>query len=647
MSAAAGALLAAWGVSGPAVAGDVDGGLSPPLVQGPAASARVERLHVLHDAEARAVRRQMVAVHDPHPELGLDFTWLPEAGNMPGVDPQTGLAEGPGRLSWRLAGAPDYDARALHHSYSGTLRAGRFDGEGVLRYRDGTVIRGTWADGRLHGRAEIRDTAGNRFEGSFRDGRAEGQGRWVSAAGWVYEGGFAAGLPHGPGQIIRPGGIAYAVLHDAGRKTGSERPVLMADPLVGGLLPAQGGAQADRVTLAVSTDARIVQEQEYMVPYVHWSGPDQIAVYPGDNDMVALWNGDAPIDDLWYMSNENAGWDDSFAALRVDLSTSDGSRVELREVALEVARSAPYLKPMLGRREHLGCLGLRPTFNFRNIGWGPVENPRARIRFVDAEEYYMRERGDMTMPGTSWVPVQVDPFDIGTDVNLRAALHALGVDLAALERSHFDCSAFRDGEACLPAIRRAASFGELAPFLSVSQVFYTDGDFRNNTYIPPEGAFLFSALAQGELEYEWTDFAGQRVSAREYFSVPVSLAVSERRDAMMAEYGAGGAYPVAAPDFLDVDLPFDAADYRVAIRPRGNPNVNRFAALYRLYSARSSTHDFTAVAYFGDGSTRRSPPVTLYFLNPRRERFVSTADPAKCLMPPLVRYFDFGDEDFQ
>lgn len=346
-------------------------------------------------------------------------------------------------------------------------------------------------------------------------------------------------------------------------------------------------------------------------------------------------------------------WDDTFAALRVDLATTDGSRAELREVALEVERSAPYLKPMLRRVQHRGCLGFRPTFHLHNFGWGPVENPRATVRFVDREAFYAAvPDGDLSaLPGTASVPQAVAPFDIGTDVDLRASLHALGVDLAALEREHFDCTAFPDpdfstdfepvftGEACLDAVRAQADFGQLAPYLSSEQVYYTEGDWSDTTYTPPEGAYTFDALALGELTYEWTNSFGNRITVTEVFEATIQLGVSERRQSMMAEMGAGGGYAVAAPDFVDAELPVQGTGFRVATRPRGNPSVESFAGLFRLYSAASSIHDLTAVAVFGDGSERRSLPVTFYFLKPRFQRFASQATPAKCLMPPLVWWY--------
>ena len=632
--------------------------VSPPEVALPAPQGMTQRLHVLADPASRSVTRRMVTVADAYPAQQLTFTWSPAPGNQPGVDPSTGLAEGFGRLTWRIPGMADFDPRAVHHRFDGSLSAGRPHGPGELRFRDGLVVAGTWVDGLLEGPVILRDPLGNFFEGAFVAGRAEGTGRFVSREGWVYDGPFHDGQAEGLGRITRPGSIAYDVTHARGIKVASTRPHPMPDPLVGGLLPAQGGAMADRTTLALTTDARIVAEQQDMMPYIHESNRTGIQIYPSRREFIDLLNGNLRIDGGWLFNDEMVLWDDTFAPVRVDIATKDGSRVELREVALEVEHSVPDLMPMLRRVEHRGCMGFRPTFHFQNHGWGPVENPRAKVRFVDEDAFWqMLDDGEAgadlsSLPGTDSVPVTLAPFDTGTDVDLRSALQALGVDISSLERPHFDCTAFPDfetytdneqelvGPACLGSVREQAGFGQLAPYLWSEQAFYDDGGFDNGSYVLPEGAWTFSARAVGELTFDWTDAAGRTNTVTQAFEVPIQLGVSERRRGMLAELGASVGFPVAAPDFVDAELPVRGSGLRIATRPRGNPNVSSFAGLFRLYSAASSVHLFTAVARFGDGSERRSLPATFYYLRPRFEWFTSQATPVDCQMPPLVWWDD-------
>lgn len=612
------------------------GAASAQHVVAPSATAERARLHVLYDPEDRSVTRRMVSVFDPHPDMALEFTWNPAPGNWPGIDPATGRATGPGIVAWRVPGAARYDTRAVHHSYSGSLRDGRFHGAGVLRYRDGTIFDGTWQDGALHGQATLRDAAGNRYEGSFRASRAAGEGTWFARAGWVYSGGFADGVPHGAGEMRHPGGQSFAVLHDAGRAVGGDRPAPIPDPLVGGVLPAQSGGMAGRTELAVTVDARIAFEQQDSLPYAHWTDETGTFIYPENEEMIALWNGSAPIDGLFYMYDEFALWDDSFAAVRADLRTTDGSRVELRELALEFSESYPHLKPMLRRHQHLGCLPFRPSFTLENLGWGMVETPVAEIRFAHPDLRWA-DTFDNGRPIPLSAPqmLPLAGFDAGTDVELRTVLAAMGVDLRALERPYFDCTRHANAEACLPDLLSQIDFGALAPHIGASRVEFDTYNPANAGAYRPDGAFLFNTLATGVLRYSWSNHLGARIEQEEPFSAEISLMIAERREISMAEAGGGGAFAVAAPEFHPVALPVRASDYNFTIRPTGNPSLATFAGRYQMRAPQSSVHEFEAVARFGDGSERRSLPVTLFYMMPRLEGYQSRATPAKCSMPPI------------
>lgn len=612
-------------------------------VSGPAAETPAERLHVLYDPVERSVTRRMVIVHDPHPELNLQFTWEPATGNWPGIAPGTNLATGKGTVTWRVPGAARYDPRAVHHSYSGVLLDGRFHGAGILRYRDGTVIDGEWQNGRLHGYATLRDAEGNRYEGDFYQGLAHGDGKWFARDGRVYSGAFSAGLPDGAGRVTYPGGDSFAILHEAGVEIWSDRPDLRADPLIGGIVPAQSGGMAGRTELSVIVDPRIAFEQMDGLAYAHWTDATGTTIYPDNQQMVELWNGEAPIDWQFFMLDEYVLWDDSYAAVRADLRTTDGSRVELRELALEFSESYPHLKPMLRRREHIGCLPFRPSFTLENLGWGAVENAVAEIRFSHPE----RRWGEVAFDGRP-IPISapqtlsIGGFDDGTDVDIRTVLAAMGVDLRALERSHFDCSAFETAEACLPHLLQSIDFGQVAPHIGASMVEFNTFDAANAGAWRPDGAFHFQTLASGTLRYDWIDHLGNRISAAEPFDAAISLMIGERRELSMAEAGAGGAFAVAAPEFQDVRLPVRGQDFSVSITPVGNPNVSSFTGRYRMTAPQNSVHQFSAVARFGDGSERRSLPVTLFYMMPRLTGYVSRATPAKCTMPPLFDIFDAG-----
>jgi hypothetical protein len=606
-------------------------------VTAPVASTASDRLHVLYDPIDRSVTRRMVSVFDPHPNMNLQFTWTPAAENWPGIDTATGRASGKGVVSWRVQGAARYDTRAVHHSYEGAMRDGRFHGHGVLRYRDGTLIDGAWENGALQGHAILRDAQGNRYEGNFRSGLAEGEGTWFAREGWVYSGSFADGRPDGPGEFRRPGNQSYAVLHETGRIIASERPDILPDPLMGGVLPAQSGGMAARTELSVIVDPRIAFEQADGLPYAHWTDANATTIYPEKQQMIELWNGAALIEWLAYMRDDQVLWSDSYAAVRAELRTTDGSRVELRELALEFSESYPYLKPMLRRRGHLGCLPFRPTFTLENLGWGAVENPVAEISFAHPERSWRETFYDSGLPIPVSAPqtLVLDGFDQGTDVDLRTVFAAMGVDMRALERPYYDCTAFASQDECLPHLLRSIEFGALAPHVGASVVEFNTDNAANAGAWRPDGAFHFETLATGVLRYDWRDHNGERISAEEPFHAVISLMIAERREIAMAEAGSGGAFAVAAPDFLDVPLPVRGIDYDVTIRPVGNPMVSTFSGRYRMTALQNSVHQFEAVARFADGSERRSLPTTLFYMMPRLDGFASRATPAKCSMPPV------------
>lgn len=76
----------------------------------------------------------------------------------------------PGEGVPRQAAGAVYDEGGF--SYTGTLRGGKFSGQGRLDF-----------------------AGGGRYEGSFAAGRFEGQGAFTSADGWVFEGRFSEGKP--------------------------------------------------------------------------------------------------------------------------------------------------------------------------------------------------------------------------------------------------------------------------------------------------------------------------------------------------------------------------------------------------------------------------------------------------------------------
>jgi hypothetical protein len=582
------------------------------VLAGQATAADIARkVQVVYDPVSRSVSRVSVGVVDPQPQLALGFLWEPDAGNWPGVDAE-GLATGPGTLTWLVPGAASYDPRAVHDRWVGGMAAGAYDGAGVLTRRDGSRWQGTWRAGLIEGEGSWRDADGNLYEGTFRAGLPEGHGTLRSREGWIYEGGFQAGQRHGAGRITLPGGQVYEVVMERGAEISSTRPAEIADSTLGGLLRAQGGGDAGKVGISVVVEPRITSQQS--VQYENYLGADAIEVYaadPSDPALTAIWNGgNEPTLPFSFFDSTRQDWLETRAFLSIEAATADGSKVKFDKLRLAVASSMPHLRPMLNAVSHYGCIGTRPDFHFENYGWGPVANPRLRVRFAGPDE------GEAALkladrPSTRWFDVPVAGFDQGGDVDLTGALTAAGVDLATLSGNRFTCPTREMEETCAANLRASVSFGEVDEFLS--------------------GYLGLSVTAIAELTYDWTDAAGRRATLTETYAPTISLARIEVPD-LMAEMGAGGPYAAQAPQFQEIKLQDSAADYAIDLPIRGNPTTARVTAGVQLWAERSSIHQMTVEASFADGSIRRSKPIWLFYLSPRKPEFTSGIRTGACYL---------------
>ncbi|MDF1804575.1 hypothetical protein [Thalassovita sp.] len=568
-----------------------------------------EKLHVIYDPVSREVTRRVVRVFDPHPEMGLEFIWEPAAGNWPGVTPE-GLASGAGKLGWRVPGTANYDPRAMHHTYEGTLKDGRFHGAGMLSYRDGAFYRGTWVAGVMQGDGEHLDAAGNRYEGPFRDGRAEGQGVYRAARGWVYAGTFKNGLRDGPGQITEPGGLSYQVVMQAGEELSSDRPLAYADNRLGGLLPAQSGGMAGKMDMTVTVDPRLRNSQS--VPYTHYAQNGEVLILPSQETWRAAWNG-APAMGEFYTYSElgEYDWPSARAHTLFRLETADGSRARLKSLDLAVDYSLPHLRPILTTQVHQGCTGFRPSFQFQNFGWGQVENATAKVGFRRPDDVKWEQR--LTAPPkTAWFELPVGDFDLGADVYVRNALIEAGVDVTRLENRRLTCPSADMLDGCRAKFIKELGLTGLAADEGAWGSLYTD--------------------LIGELSYDWVDALGERHHEKQVFNETIFLGMIEVPGGL-AECGAGGAYAMQAPQYTDVDLPYDGQDYRINLPVRGNPNISSLLSGLKFYSERSSMHLMQMEATFADGSVRKSAPVRLFFMRPRTTLFETKTTPAVCTLP--------------
>jgi hypothetical protein len=427
------------------------------------------------------------------------------------------------------------------------------------------------------------------YEGSFAAGLPEGEGRLARPGGHVWEGGFRAGRKHGPGVLHHPGGAWQRAVHADGAVVEAAPLTAGRVAMVAGLLPAQGGSDADRSEVSVGLDLRMTAQQEFR--YTHSIGPETLLVYPAHPEVVAAWNGTAQIGPRGLPPILMAGMEEAFPVFLDARLGSSGAPVTVASVSLEAERSDPWLMPVLGLASHVGCIGYRPRFSLDNIGWGPVEGASARVRFV-------HPRTGLASAQEWQIPI--GSFDEGMVVELEPVLRAAGVDVASLAVRRFGCPSWDQRAACAERLAGRIDFGALAGHVGL---IYADGS-------------AFGTRLEGTIDFAWTDAHGQRHGVRQTMVAELSLAGIEI-DLVYAEGGDGMPFSAEAPDFVALSLPVQGAGYALPIPFRGNPRLTALPLRLKLEAPRNSTHRFRLAARFADGSVRMSLPVDLYFWQPR------------------------------
>ena len=563
--------------------------------------AWAERVQIVYQDATRSVTRVKVRVWDQHPERGLDFTWEPARGEENSGIAADGTISGKGKLVWRVRGSASYDPKTIFSVYQGEMRDGRPNGRGRLEIRSGEVFEGDWVNGALEGSGIHVDAAGDRYEGEFVGGVAQGPGRLMAKTGEIFSGAFRNGLKHGKGKTTLAGGTTYVSEWAFGKEIAGTRPSAVVDAGVGGLLKAQsGGGDAGKVEISTSIDQRMTQQSD--MQYQHLVRDEDVAIYPVAQEINDAWNGTNKIEATTY-PYEFIDWEDAPAFVEIGLQTTDGSRVKVEDLELQVASSDSYRKPMLSLTGHVGCVGYRPTFSLVNNGWGKVQNARMSVQFTNAEA---GENASRSFERT------LGEFDNGLDVALGDVLSEAGVDTAKLENERFSCQSADSLNVCRSQVFNNVGFGEIADFISGEDKLFT--------------------TAMGTVSYDWADDFGNVYQAAEPFRVDVALVTIELPPAL-AECGDGFGGSPEALRYQDVKLPVGQRDYVVEMPMRGNKNVSEYVARLKMSAEMSSFHQFQTVAKFADGSERRSKTVSLFYFRPRPVTFQSSVQLPVCYLP--------------
>lgn len=560
-----------------------------------------ERVQVFLDPASGTLVRRAVRAVDQHPELKLEFLWEPAEAGVTTLR-SDGLIEGRGRLTWRLAGAADYDRGAVYSVYDGEMKAGLPDGQGRLTLRTGERMEGHFSGGALDGKGWRSFANGDRYDGEFRAGRAQGAGRLARADGSVHQGRFENGMPHGEGHLAMANGTRFDSEWIAGREAGPRRNVRNAPSNAGGLVHAQqaSGGDAEKMEIGFTIDERL--NQEAAMQYQHFVRDEDVAIYPVEKEVNDAWAGSREIT-MGTWPFDMTDWDDAPAFVELNLATTDGSKAKIDSLELQVSESLAVLKPFLALESHQGCVGFRPTFDFLNFGWGEAREAKLTLTFTN-EDNTAQTREFSAGIGT---------FDQGIDVSLRDVLQQAGVDVAALDSKRFKCASADELEACKAKVMKDVNFGEVAPAVWGDDRLYT--------------------TATGKIDYNWVDANGDSWDQSEPFRVDIALARIEY-PAELAECGDGFPGSPEALRYIDVDLPLGRKDYSVPLAVRGNKNIKDYTARLKMHSARTSYHSLRGVAHFADGSVLQSKPVSFYFFHPRTPEFTSQTTPAACYLPP-------------
>lgn len=549
---------------------------------------RATQVFLAHDGST--VERREVAVIDPEPELGRDFTWSPEPGASP-VD-EDGFASGRGVLTWRVGGAPDYDRKAVLERYEGEMRAGRPEGQGVLTSIAGEVHDGAWEVGLPDGQGLHIDADGNRYSGVFSSGALEGAGTIRFANGDLFVGNFRKGLREGAGRMALAGGGGYRGEWANDKFTGAI-PETGPDGLVSGVQSSKAGASGDaaRTKFGIDIDRRVTM-QDPGFQYTSEAGDQGLVIRPAIESVWRRWNGKQGIriEPGWYFDKD--GWDffDTSVWLSGEVVSTDGKPFSIESVFVEVKSSAVFRKPLFALDNPFGCKGFRPNLSLLNSGYGSAKRAVFEFAFTsrDGKSKSRTFRQDLGKIGG------------GSTVDLRPELEALGVDVKELAETRLFCAGEADCTADVAAHMPLGDLRDLA-YLADGEI---DASFGSTGIV--KGMHVVVGL-EGRITYQWSGDGGSTFEESEVVRTYVPLGAIKSEDPI-AECGAYGGSP-EAPMFKTIELHDRGKDYAFEAPVRGDKQTTRHKVHIRLVAPRHSVHDLVIGVRFADGSVRKSKPL--------------------------------------
>jgi hypothetical protein len=560
----------------------------PFALEGTSGAWQTKAQLVWDESEQKLVRRTF-RVWDPHPELGLEFSWEQQSG--PATD-AAGIIAGSGTLTWRAKGSASYDRKSVHSEYQGEMRDGRPHGSGRLATQTGLSYDGGWKDGLMHGRGSIKFPNGDEYEGEFAAGAPHGTGRYAAADGSIFGGGFRDGRRDGDGTLTLANGVSYRSLWANGTETAQSlaaRDAELAQSRNRGTEHLMAQATS-RVTLTAYIDRKkngdFKKQDESFTSFVYDqdNAPGVVNIRLAAKEIMDLWKGSAVIKRVEELYEPG-----QFAPvfMVIDMSNEGAQAAQIVRGYLDVEQSVTDLQPFLNiKSDYDGRCGgsdkYDPNYQFINSGWGGVQNAKVTYSF-----------GRAPSPAASFVQ-DIGSFDEAKSASVEDGLQKSGVNVQRLRTGEFKCPSLARVPACTTQLQRSGLLGKVA-----------DTVFAKNLNV--------LTRVSGQIDYGWTDSSGALRQRQSPIFLEIPLLEFKIPDA--AECGAPG--PVER-DLKPLQLSLDRKNYRIALDYSGNlaPRQNRRFGL-TLSAQKSSQHLFKITLELADGRTVSTPKFDLLYFKLR------------------------------
>ena len=93
--------------------------------------------------------------------------------------------------------------------YSGAFSNNNFNGTGYMKWKDNIEFQGTFKDNRIEGGGTLNDNKGEKYVGNFKNNLFNGEGTYTYENGDIYVGNFEDGIRKGKGSYTKKDGLYF------------------------------------------------------------------------------------------------------------------------------------------------------------------------------------------------------------------------------------------------------------------------------------------------------------------------------------------------------------------------------------------------------------------------------------------------------